>query len=161
MNMLLPEQILCRGCGEALTLEEQERKEGKYVCPLCKNSFDLGKGEMICPNCRAEYVTGILECSDCRIPLVQYLLPEPDEEVPDYVEILSTYNAADIAVVKSLLKGENIVYRFSGEHFNQIEPMVQPARLLVREDHVEEAMNLLKEVSIQFTTVHPQDQKKE
>jgi len=60
-----------------------------------------------------------------------------------FVEILNTYNPGDIALIKSLLDGDGIVYRFTGEHFNAMEPMVQPARLKVIEDQVERAREIL------------------
>jgi hypothetical protein len=85
--------------------------------------------------------------------LVEYLPAESEEEFLDFVEILSTYNAADVAVIKSLLDGEKIEHHFRGEVFNLVEPLVQPVRLFVREDQAEAAEELLKEVLIQLTGV--------
>ncbi len=100
---------------------------------------------MFCPTCRSEYVEGIRECKDCGAPLVDELPSETD--VYNFVEILSTINLADIAVFKSILDGAEIQYYFSDENFNHLYPLVEPARLFVRDDDVERAKALLKDFS--------------
>ncbi len=75
-----------------------------------------------------------------------------------FVEILRTYNAVDIAIIKSLLDGENIEYRFLGENFNMLEPMVQPARLNVWYDQVDEALELLSDFRGAFMAVGGMDE---
>ena len=35
---------------------------------------------MVCPQCFAEYMDGILECADCQVPLVEEL----DDEGPEF-----------------------------------------------------------------------------
>ncbi len=39
---------------------------------------------MICPNCKSEFVEGVYTCSDCGIPLVDYL-PAVDHEMELFV----------------------------------------------------------------------------
>ena len=100
---------------------------------------------MFCPECRAEYIDGIIFCSVCNIRLVEKL---PEAEPPltnfvDYEEVLSTYNPADIAFLKSLLEGEGIQHFFKGEHFMYVRPMADPARLMIRKDQVEDALQLI------------------
>ncbi len=75
----------------------------------------------------------------------------------NYVEILKTYNAGDIALIKSLLDGENIAYHFIGEHFNALEPMVQPARLMVIKEQAEMARDILSEFNGAFFAAGYQD----
>ncbi len=96
---------------------------------------------MFCPQCKSEYQGGVVICGDCNIPLVSELQIEPKPEFVDYEEILSTNNAADIAMIKSLFDGEGIVYYFLGEHF------AFPVRLMVNKDQVEEARGLLKNLN--------------
>ena len=106
---------------------------------------------MFCPKCRSEYVSGITTCSDCGIPLVESLAePEQNEsEQYKYVEILETFNLADIAFIKSLFDEYNIQYFFLNESFNTLEP-VEPARLVVREDQADNAKELLKDADLNY-----------
>jgi hypothetical protein len=63
----------------------------------------------------------------------------------DYKEVLSTFRPGDIAMIKSILDGENITYFFQGENFTYLDPFVVPARLMVKKDEVEKAKELLKD----------------
>ena len=63
---------------------------------------------MFCPKCRAEYKEGFHTCSDCHIELVDELPPEPEPEFINFIEILGTYNPADVVFLKSLLESEGI-----------------------------------------------------
>lgn len=96
---------------------------------------------MFCPKCKSEYQEGVVICCDCDVPLVPALQREPKTGFVDYEEILSTNNAADIAIIKSLFDSEGIVYYFLGEHF------AFPIRLMVNKDQVEEARELLKDLN--------------
>lgn len=110
---------------------------------------------MFCPKCRTEYSKGIYVCADCGVSLVPEPLPEPPPESPEYSEfeeILFTFNAGDIAVIKSLFDSEGIVYYFRGEFFSYVHPLAQPARLMVRADQAEEAREILKSLNI-FCTI--------
>jgi hypothetical protein len=105
---------------------------------------------MFCPKCRAEYREGFNTCSDCHVELVEDLPPleEDQPEFVNFVEILATYNPADIVFLKSLLESEGIQYFFKGEHFMYMRPLADPVRLMVREDQVEDAIDLMKDVKL-------------
>ena len=106
---------------------------------------------MFCPRCRGEYEPGFTECADCHVPLVPELPPPPPE--PEYVEhvhLLGTHNPGDIAVIKAILESEGITHFFDGEYFNRLRPMVQPARLLVRKDQVQQAKDVLKHLNLSY-----------
>jgi hypothetical protein len=105
---------------------------------------------MFCPQCKSEYVDGITECADCRVPLVATLPPEPDHSEGRYVRVLSTYNAADIAIVKSILDDAEIDYYFSGESFNELSPLIQPAVLYVIDEQEEDAREALRGVDLRY-----------
>jgi hypothetical protein len=106
---------------------------------------------MFCPQCRSEYLQGIKECVDCQIPLVNVLPPEPDHSTEvAYVRILSTYNAADVAIVKSILDDAEIEYYFTNEGFNGVSPLIQPEVLYVLRDQEEDAREALRGVDLRY-----------
>ena len=105
---------------------------------------------MFCPKCRAEYREGFSLCSDCHVDLVEDLPPldEDEPEFVNFVQILATYNPADVVFLKSLLESEGIQYFFKGEHFMYMRPLADPVRLMVRQDQVEDAFELIKDVKL-------------
>ncbi len=105
---------------------------------------------MFCPKCSTEYVEGITICTDCGAELVATLPVESHDEIK-FVQVLSTYNLVDIAMIKSLLDSGEIEYTFFGENFNQTEQLVQPAKLFVREDQAEQAKEILKDFEMHYT----------
>jgi thiol-disulfide isomerase/thioredoxin len=109
---------------------------------------------MFCPDCKTEYVEGIQICADCEIPLVAELPSEDNPETPEWVdfeEVLTTFNAGDIAFVKSILDGEDIAYFFQGEGFNYVHPLVQPPKLMVRKDQADQVREILKDLELDYT----------
>ncbi len=108
---------------------------------------------MFCPSCRAEYIDpAVRECADCQEPLVDALPEEDHEPTPGgYVEVLSTYNPSDIAMIKSLLDGTDIPYFFAGEQFLYSQPMIQAARLAVPASKLEETRELLAPLELAYT----------
>lgn len=47
-----------------------------------------------CPKCKYEYKEGILECSDCKIPLVDYLTDEKDQMPIELAQTIAYQNLA-------------------------------------------------------------------
>ena len=113
---------------------------------------------MVCPQCRKEYEEDTYVCSKCGVSLVPELLPYPKAEslkLAEFEEILFTPNAGDMAVIKSLLDSEGIVYNFRGEFFTAVHPLAQPARLMVRTDQLEEVEEILESLNIPYTVRRP------
>ena len=108
---------------------------------------------MFCPKCGTEYREGFYVCIDCNSDLVNDLPPEEEPEFTDYVEIMGTYNPADIALIKSILDSENITYYFNAEHFMYVQPLAQPVRLMVKTDEAEKAREILWDLNLAITGV--------
>ena len=108
---------------------------------------------MYCPKCRSEYVEGISVCPDCDVPLVAELNDEDSEssESVEFEEILTTFNAGDIALIKSILDGEGIAYYFSGEESNYMLPLTQPPKLMVSKEQAEQARGILEDLLLERT----------
>ena len=60
-----------------------------------------------------------------------------------YRVLIETSNPADIALVKSLLDSEDVLYFVQGEAFSAVRPMVEPVRFMVAEDRLEDARELI------------------
>lgn len=151
---LLPEEVQCPNCGVELKLNEEERTRRQFTCSVCRESFTVALDAKYCPECGAEYRPEIVECSDCKVPLVASLPEDATEQEPEnYLEVMSTYNVADLAVIKSLLEAEKIAYYLHGENFHAMTPWVQPVKIFVREDHMEAAKDLLFSLDLHATAV--------
>lgn len=111
---------------------------------------------MYCPKCKAEYRQGFTVCADCGVPLVYELPKEEPEKKPkinpeaQFVELLATFNYADVVIVRSILDDAGITYYFKGDHVMRTRPFADPARLMVRKDQIEEAKDLLKDLNLKF-----------
>jgi hypothetical protein len=110
---------------------------------------------MFCPNCRAEYKSGITRCHDCDADLVDELPPDSGPEWVEFEEVLSTYNLADIALIKSILDETGMKYYFENENFVHVSPLALPARLMVPRNQVEKTLGLLKDMDLAFMGVSP------
>jgi len=68
----------------------------------------------------------------------------------EYKLLIETSNPADIALIRSLLDAEGILYYVQGEGFHAVRPMVQPTRFLVANDRLEEAQELLSNLRLSY-----------
>jgi hypothetical protein len=108
---------------------------------------------MFCPKCRAEYREGFSLCLECNTALVDTLPPEEKPEFVEYVEIMGTYNPADVALIKSILDAEKITYYFNAEHFMNVRPLAEPVRLMVKADDAQKARELLRSLNLAVTGI--------
>jgi len=107
---------------------------------------------MFCPKCGAEYREGFRVCSDCNCDLVNEPPPEEKPEYIDYVEIMGTYNPADVALIKSMLDSEGITYYFNPEHF-MYSPLAEPVRLMVKRGEAERVKEILGGLNLAITSI--------
>jgi hypothetical protein len=113
---------------------------------------------MFCPKCRDEYVPGVEECVDCKVPLVESL-PEETPPVPpapprnvDLVTVLETRDMGEMMVAKSLLESEGIRFisvgeggmqHYMGQGTGMLSFLMNPMRLLVAAEDAEDAKSIL------------------
>lgn len=115
---LVPAQIICPNCSHPLDLNFEERSSQKIHCPHCEALIDFKNKD--------EKIT------------------EPDE----YVEIISSFNQGDLALIKSMLDDAQINYYSTGENFLSVDPLIQPAKLYVLKEQYVEATELLKDFNL-------------
>lgn len=109
---------------------------------------------MFCPNCKAEYIDGVEVCAECTVPLVASLpVIDHEQSQQTFVEVI-TYNAGDIALIKSILDDAEIEYQIEGEYFNSMLPLLQPVKILVPEDAVETTREILKDFNLTYLGLH-------
>ncbi len=109
---------------------------------------------MFCPQCGKEYRKDIYICAKCRVSLVPELLQgstNESQELAEFEEILFTPSSGDMALIKSLLDSEGIIYHFRGEFFGSEHRYVQPVRLTVHTDQVEEVKEILENLNITYS----------
>jgi hypothetical protein len=103
---------------------------------------------MICPQCRAEYRSGIERCADCGVALVA-TLPAEEHDAPELVPVFELHDPADLLAVESALDGAGIPFELDdesavpGASLAGLDPVGRVASVLVPRQHAEEARRLL------------------
>ncbi len=150
---------VCHNCGKEyceLCLTEGEEY---YYCkkPECQQFLKKEKSielpeEITCPTCSAvlelsddERESRKIHCSECETFMDYNFDPPKVLKSESYVEVISSLNLGDIAILKSMLEDANIDYKVFGENFLSTDPLIQPARIFVLSSQVEEVRELLKD----------------
>ena len=108
--------VTCPSCAFHFKISPEEVASKRYRCPHCGSGVDLGTE------------------------------PPTVERPENFVEVFSTRNQGDIALLKSLLDDAQIDYYVLGEEFLSIYPLIQPARFFVSTGHAEKAKLILKSI---------------
>jgi hypothetical protein len=103
---------------------------------------------MYCPECKIEYVEGVLVCADCGVALIPEIPTESSVDSAEYEEIPAILNAGDVAFLKSLLDSESIEYYIEGE----FSPY-GIHRLMVLREQVQEAKEILKDLELEDSKI--------
>ncbi|HTK83281.1 MAG TPA: hypothetical protein VL633_13425 [Bacteroidota bacterium] len=66
-----------------------------------------------------------------------------------FVKVLATDSLADIALIKSVLEGEDVQYYLQGENTKFLRP-VDPVLLMVAKEEVNTVLELLRPLKLSF-----------
>lgn len=110
---------------------------------------------MICPNCEAEYVDGIITCADCGTTLIpnDQFVKKPDEVVSldDWKVVHTTQDIIEAEMLKSNLSGAGIeAFIFSKEdrmRLNLSYVGSAPIKLFVRVENFDDAMLIISQIN--------------
>jgi uncharacterized protein YbaR (Trm112 family) len=114
----LPEVVVCPNCESELELSESERESRQVHCPECESFIDFNQN------------------------------PPKIVDDKNFVEICSSLNMGDVALIKSILDDAGIEYYAYGENFMAVRPLLEPIRFFVNEGQLEEAKELLKDFKL-------------
>ncbi len=101
-----------------------------------------------CPKCRDEFQEQVKECPACQVALVEKLPREGPLPEHQFIQVHSTSNHGEIAVIKSLLDEQNIPYYIKGENFAMLYGAADGLTrmdIMVREDSAQEVRELLND----------------
>ena len=149
----------CHNCGGSFCEECLTEGIEYYYCskPECQSvlNSELIPENITCPNCSAEIkadfherVAKKVHCPHCEALLnftnQEDRVIEPDE----YVELVSSLNQGDVALIKSMLDDAQMSYYVSGENFLSVDPLIQPAKFHILKTQFLEAAELLKDFNL-------------
>jgi hypothetical protein len=66
-----------------------------------------------------------------------------------FIKVLGTNSLTDIAIIKSVLDAEGIMYFFQGENLLTLRP-ADPALLMVAENDLEKTIELLRPLKLNY-----------
>jgi hypothetical protein len=109
---------------------------------------------MICPECKFEYVEGIINCPDCGVQLVDEISDKStaysnSKEEKSYVFVYNPINSQELSLIKMIMEREQIPFLIKNEPLSHavLFSIQGPGamQLYVAEEFAEEATKILKE----------------
>lgn len=116
---------------------------------------------MVCPNCKYEYVEGVTECPDCKIPLVnESEIKEPEilnEE--DWTIVFTSHYEYEARMIKDNLQAAGIDAAILSQTDRNFPAPgdLSIVKLLVKKQDAEEAVKFIEE----FSSNNSSDQQEE
>ena len=105
------------------------------ICPSCQSTIELNKNEQ---------KKKLVRCPECD-SLINIAINPPEVIKDDkFVRLISSMNQGDLGIIKSMLDDGGIDYFVNGENFLAVDPLIQPAKIMVREDQLDDANEIIK-----------------
>ncbi len=154
---------VCHNCGKDFCEECLDEGKGYYYCknPECQKAlkaeigFEPLPGIIACPNCESELELSESEresmkvhCPECESFIDYNQSPPRIINNKNFVEICSTLNMGDVALIKSIFEDSGIEYYAFGENFLAVRPLLEPVRFFVNQSQLEEAKEQLKDFEL-------------
>jgi hypothetical protein len=103
-----------------------------------------------CPNCRCEYVEGILVCPDCSVNLVEELPEQINDELSeeDWVVVYTSDQEYDVLMMKDALESTEIETNILSQKDSSFPVTGDLAiiKLLVKKEDEAAAINFINEL---------------
>lgn len=164
----------CHGCGKDYCEECLDEGLEYYYCrkPECQTMLlqelsgkngtenynnDIAPKKIVCPNCEAEIELTEDEveekkvhCPSCEALIDLKFDPPHVQQKDNYIELLSSLNQGDIALLKSILDDGQIDYYVFGEITLGAQPFLFPVRFFVNAGQIDLAKELLKNFDLRI-----------
>ena len=104
----------------------------------------------VCPNCKYEYIEGIVICPDCNTPLVDSAelnkYPELSEE--DWVLVYTSFSVIDVDMLKENLESAGIAASVLSQKDSSFPAPgdLSVVKLMVKKSDVQSALEFIQEV---------------